>query len=606
MMRSKPRGARTMWGQGEAGGWRWLRTGATCVAVLLGVSGVAYGAAIERISVGAQGQQADNRSEVPAVNADGSVVAFKSQATNLIPGTPNTHISVFVRDRIDGSISQVSIGWNGQPDANSYPPALDHAGGVVAFGSDASNILIGDFNQVPDMFVRERASGTVQSPTLINDGYGGGRVPDLRGALSADASLVAFTSSADALVPDIDRNEANDVFVAMRATGARELISVATVGGQPGRSANAASAGPALSENGCIVAVYSDASNLVSGDTNGVRDVFVRNRCADPATTDRVSVATGGAQANGPSQPSGQPPAISGDGRYVVFASDASNLVADDTNGVRDVFIRDRVDGTTTRVTPPEGCTDGGGAALEASGASDQPSVSGDGRYVAFVSLADNLVSDDTNRAADVFVLDRESRLVARVLGTGNVQPNASSSFPQLTFDGQKVALQSDATNLVPDDTNGKADVFLSENPFVADEPPPGVTPLPTCTPIGGPPTATPTPRATSSATAVPTVTATRPPTATLTATLTATAVVPTATPTVVLPTATITRAPTPTNTAAATPTATVKKGGGGGDGCSCRIDGDEAVPPPWHLLAVMLPPAVLLVRRRAQRARPR
>ncbi len=359
MTRSKARGARTMWGRGEAGRRRPWWTGATCVAVLLGgVSGVAYGAAIERISVGSQGQQADGRSEVPAVNADGSVVAFKSQATNLLPGTPNTHISVFVRDRNDGSISQVSIGWNGQPDANSYPPALDHAGGVVAFGSDASNIVIGDFNQVPDMFVRERASGIVQSPTLINDGTGGGRVPDMRGALSADASLVAFTSSADDLAPDIDTNEANDVFVSTRATGARELISVATVGSQPGRSGNAASAGPALTSDGCVVAFYSEASNLVSGDTNSVRDVFVRNRCADPATTERVSIATDGTQADGPSQPSGLPPAISGDGRYVVFASDANNLVPDDTNGVRDVFIRDRVEGTTTRVTPPEGCTE--------------------------------------------------------------------------------------------------------------------------------------------------------------------------------------------------------------------------------------------------------
>ncbi len=102
---------------------------------------------------------------------------------------------------------------------------------------------------------------------------------------------------------------------------------------------------------------------------------------------------------------------------------------------------------------------------------------------MAFTSLADNLVSDDTNRVADVFVLDRESRLIARVLGTDNAQPNASSSFPQLTVDGQKVAMQSDATNLVPDDTNGTSDVFLSENPFVSGEPPPGVTPLPTCTP---------------------------------------------------------------------------------------------------------------------------
>src|SRR5439155_14196449 len=148
---------------------------------------------------------------------------------------------------------------------------------------------------------------------------------------------------------------------------------------------------PALSTAGRCVAFYSDASNLVAGDTNRARDVFVHER--QTGETTRVSVAQDGSQANGESFA----PAISGDGRYIVFSSSASNLVAGDTNNANDIFVRDRVANTTTRVSIALG-------GAEPNAGSSAPAISADGNVVAYESDATNLVSGDSNGQRDVFV----------------------------------------------------------------------------------------------------------------------------------------------------------------------------------------------------------
>jgi Tol biopolymer transport system component len=152
----------------------------------------------------------------------------------------------------------------------------------------------------------------------------------------------------------------------------------------------------AISADGRYVAFHSDASNLVAGDTNNARDIFVRDR--QMGTTERVSVHSNGAQGNDWSFD----PAISDDGRYVAFESRASNLAPGYTNGTVDIFVRDRLMGTTERVSVDSNGT-------QANYDSYSPDISGDGRYVAFQSLASNLVSGDTNGVSDVFVRDRGS-----------------------------------------------------------------------------------------------------------------------------------------------------------------------------------------------------
>ncbi|HET7856613.1 MAG TPA: PASTA domain-containing protein [Gaiellaceae bacterium] len=265
-------------------------------------------------------------------------------------------------------------------------------------------------------------------------------------ATSADGRFVAFYSEASNLVSE-DTNGVRDVFVHDRGTGTTTRESVDGSGGQ----ANGQSFSPTMSADGRFVAFYSHASNLVAGDTNGADDVFVRDRTS--RTTARVSVATGGTQANGGSYV----PALSADGRFVAFLSDASNLVAGDTNRVRDVFVHDRATGTTTRVDlAPDG--------QEANVGSTGVAISGDGRFVAFASFASNLVVLDENEGSDIFVHDRAAATTERVNVYDPVTEAEGDSFrPAISADGRFVAFDSDAWNLVWGDLNIVADVFVHD-----------------------------------------------------------------------------------------------------------------------------------------------
>jgi Tol biopolymer transport system component len=225
-------------------------------------------------------------------------------------------------------------------------------------------------------------------------------------------------------------------------------VSVATGGAQ----ANGTSREQSISANGRYVAFSSSASNLVPGDTNGVDDVFVHDRAT--GVTDRVSLGPGGVQALGGASVS---PSISDDGQFVAFTSGATNLVADDTNGASDIFVRDRQTGTTTRAS----VATGGG---QVSGASLSTLISANGRFVVLTSSATNLVPDDTNGAADVFLHDRWLVTTKRVsVGPGNQQANGSSAATSITPDGQYVVFTSQASNFVPGDTNNQEDVFVRD-----------------------------------------------------------------------------------------------------------------------------------------------
>jgi CSLREA domain-containing protein len=233
--------------------------------------------------------------------------------------------------------------------------------------------------------------------------------------------------------------------------GATERVSVDSAGNQ----ANASSGVSAISGDGRYVAFPSGASNLVPGDTNGQVDVFVRNR--QTGQTTRVSVDSVGNQANG----SSLWPAISGDGRYVAFTSDSTNLVAADTNGYEDIFVHDRETGVTQRVSVD-------GVGNQANGDSGFPAISGDGRHVAFLSGAANLVPGDTNDQYDVFVHDRQTGVTARVsVDSAGNQGNGDSGYwgdyPGISSDGRYVAFTSDSTNLVAGDTNGYQDIFVHD-----------------------------------------------------------------------------------------------------------------------------------------------
>ncbi len=307
--------------------------------------------------------------------------------------------------------------------------------GLVSAGALLALVLVGP------------AAGQVTSRVSVDSGGAQGDLDSHYPSTSADGRYVAFHSAATSLVGG-DTNNGWDVFVHDRQSGTTERVSVDSGGAQ----GNYSSLGPSISADGRYVAFTSYAENLVAGDTNGTGDVFVHDR--QSGFTERVSVSSAGGQANSGNGAS----SISNDGRYVAFASYATNLVVGDTNGFEDVFVHDCQSGKTERVNVATGGAQGSG------GYSTGPSISSDGRYVAFYSWASNLVGGDTNGWPDVFVHDRQIGTTERVsVNSGGVQGNWESYDPSLSADGRYVAFESFAWNLVGGDTNSVSDVFVHD-----------------------------------------------------------------------------------------------------------------------------------------------
>jgi Tol biopolymer transport system component len=286
----------------------------------------------ERVSVTSAGRQAGGFSSSPTISAGGRFVAFYSDATNLVGDDTNGHLDVFLHDRLTGTTERVSVS-SSEHQANRQSQVgvggLSANGRYVAFESYATNLVRNDTNRMWDVYVRDRLAGTTQRVSVTRSGAqvnGDSELP----AISGDGQVVAFDSDADDLVAD-DTNGAWDVFTADLLTGAVRRVSVPTGGGQaPGDST-----APSISGDGRYVAFDSDSPGLVPGDTNKTGDVFLRDRLG--GTTVRVSVSDGDAQAGDRSWLA----TISADGRHVGFASWADQLVPADTNGQPDVFVRD-------------------------------------------------------------------------------------------------------------------------------------------------------------------------------------------------------------------------------------------------------------------------
>ena len=339
----------------------------------------------ELVSVSSGGASGNGPSSYPSISPDGRYVAFESGATNLVPGDTNARLDVFVRDRQAGTTERVSLSnGGGQGNGDSYAASISGDGVRIAFLSSASNLVANDTNGFYDVFVRDRQAGTTACVSLTGVGVPGNGNSALP-AISADGRFVAFPSVADDLVSG-DFNQFVDVFVRDLQNHTTERVSVATGGAE----AWDASFTPSISADGRYVAFNSYAENLVPWDANFNDDIFVRDRQA--GTTELISITTSGAQSHGVC---GLICSISADGRYVAYESSASDLVPADTNGVSDIFVRDRQRGTTERVS-----VDSGGG--EGNGGSETPSVSAGGRFVAFASRASHLVPGDTNGFEDV------------------------------------------------------------------------------------------------------------------------------------------------------------------------------------------------------------
>jgi Tol biopolymer transport system component len=374
------------------------------------------------------------------VSADGryTVFATTEEVTHTVP--PFADAQVYLYDRLSDQHELISVGTRGEP-SNGWceSTGLSADGRFVLMSCiAATNLIVGDTREV-GLVLRNRVAKTTQR--VLSDAF--------QSALSGDGRYVAFTT-AEALVPG-DTNGTLDVYLWDRQTLVTERVSVGYGAGQP---TSGSFFFPGLSDDGRFVVFTSSDAKLVPGDTNGLAHVFVRDRLNKQ--TRRVSVSSNGAQANGSSAWS----VISANGQVVAFSSAATNLIPGDVNKREDYFVHDLATGQTERVN------------VSSSGqVSRQPAanfitVSGDGRFVTFATRFPRLVPNDTNNVDDVFVRDRQTRTTVRAsVNTAGVETNRDAFFPVISRDGRFVTFTSFATNLTTRPFEGffTAAVYLHE-----------------------------------------------------------------------------------------------------------------------------------------------
>ncbi|HXG13293.1 MAG TPA: cohesin domain-containing protein [Gemmataceae bacterium] len=418
-------------------------------------------------------------------SADGRYIAFVSAATNLVAGQTETvgpgqfNLDVFLHERATGTtllVSRATTSPTTTGNAESRNPVISADGRYVAFVSTATNLANGDLG-ANDVFLFDRDTRQL---TLVSRSLAGsaGTVHSINPRISADGRYIAYISDSQRLVPgQVDPSLTNDVFLYDRVTGTNTLVSRAF--GTTATAANAGSTAVAISADGRYVAFASWATNLVAGqvDTNNTSDLFLFDR-DNPGNTVLIS-RVAGTTTTAANNRSDFFPALSADGRYVAFLSAATNLVPGqiDTENTLDVFLFDRDNPANTALV-----SHAAGAETIAAdrGSLYDVRISADGRYVAFVSFATDLVEGQVDRpgpphTADVFLYDRDNPsstiLVSRAAGTTTMTGNAdsgspvvSAGTPQISADGRFVVFGSLATDLVAGFTgrgDGTQDVFL-------------------------------------------------------------------------------------------------------------------------------------------------
>ncbi len=408
-----------------------------------------------RVSVDSSGDNPNAESGNPSISASGRYIAFHSLASDLTISDSNSWLDIFVYDKQSDNTSLISVtASSSQSNGNSRNPDQSGDGTFVVFDSFASNLISGDSNSKRDVFLRNTQSSTTSRISLTSSGTeanGASRLP----VISADGRYIVFESDASNLVMG-DSNGTTDVFLFDRNNDSLKRLST----NNSGNAGNNTSQRAAISADGRFVAFESDASDLISGDSNNSSDIFVYELATNNLT--RVSIGSGTEQANNDSYRAD----ISGDGRFIVFDSTATNLVDSDSNSSRDIFLHDRQTGNTSRLSINS-------FNVQANNDSIEPSISADGDYVSFTSTATNLdsVVNDTNGVNDIFVRDRDGSKTSRmsVRSLTATQANNNSSKSSISFDGKFVTFASSASNLIVSDSNGQKDIYLSENPDITD-----------------------------------------------------------------------------------------------------------------------------------------
>ncbi len=405
---------------------------------------------IELLTNGIDGS-ANGLSIYPEITANGRYVTFQSAASNLVTGYTNDAPDCFVFDRVTKLTRRVSVQSDGsQAIQGGLEPVISFDNRYVTFYSFSNDLVPGDANTSPDIFLHHIPTGVT---TRVSDALGGGsanggsRYP----VLSYLGRYVAFESIASNLVAN-DTNGVRDVFVHDRVTGVTTRVSTSATGAE----GNGQSTDAFISPDGRYVAFESEASNLVVGDNNSRKDVFVKD--LQTGGVFMASISSAGVQGNGISQN----PSLSDGGLKIAFSSHANNLVSMDANGYEDLFVHDIVTGVTERINVSSSGVQGHVGAYEVI-------LSPDGGFAVFFSRASNHVPGDTNSELDIFVRDMAAGTTERIsVGELGQQGFGECLYPAISDGGQFVAFGSSSDNLVSGDNNGFSDVFLVDrySPF--------------------------------------------------------------------------------------------------------------------------------------------
>ncbi len=399
-----------------------------------------------KVTFAYDGEQPNAASHYPVISGDGTVVAFGSNANNIVRQDWNDAHDVFVRDLATGVNTRVSVATTGAPgNAGSLAPSLSHDGRFVAFNSTATNLVPGDTNMVADAFVHDRRTGATTRVSVATDGtQGNAASQDVR--LSADGRWVVFSTNASNLAPGaVGTNR--KVLVHDRQTGSTSEVSVLP----DGTSGTKDSRTPTISSDGRYVAFLSSDHDIVPAPRRPYNSAYVRDLHA--GTTVRMN-ASPLAHMGHAIVSSNTTVTVSPDGRYATFFT-GSPMVAEDTNNVADAYRYELATGDVARVSVGAD----GVQADKASGFQSGATMSADGRYIVFDSEATNLVPGDTNQARDIFVRDTVDGTTTRV-SVGSGQNTRGSYHPAISADGGLVVFTTDGA-LVADDTNARNDVYL-------------------------------------------------------------------------------------------------------------------------------------------------
>src|SRR3989338_3083979 len=419
------------------------------------------------ISSDVNGVLGNGSSKPKAVSANGRYIVIESAATNLVTGDTNGVTDVFLKDTQTGAIMLLSADAAGTPgNAISIRDDISNDRRYVQIVSDATNLVAGDTNGVDDVFIKDTQTGAITrvNTTAAGEQATGGTLGSDTADISADGRYVVIGSDATNLVAD-DTNGAWDIFLKDTQTGAITRVNTDATCAQA--NAGGSYLGGRVTDDGAYVVFASNASNLVAGDTNGVTDIFKKNIATGAIT--RVSVGPAGQEimnvnnivedfVNGIQV--NNLAGISADGRYVAIQSSGGTEAGTTIPGV---FLKDTLTGAVIEVS-----TDAAGAWTNASASATGRALSADGRFVVFNSTASNLIAGDPNGVNDVFIKDTLTGEIARLsVGAAGVQGNGASNGARISPDGTHIAFNTVATNLLPTDNNGVQDAVVVANPFI-------------------------------------------------------------------------------------------------------------------------------------------